>query len=97
MKKYLIKLRKEEGFTLIEMLIVIMIVSALLLLVVTNIGGVEETVRETTNAGIIQTVDSQKAIYKMKKNKEATSKELVDEKYITAEQLDAYNKAKIGK
>lgn len=97
MKKYLIKLRKEEGFTLIEMLIVIMIVSALLLLVVTNIGGVEKTVRETTDLGIIQTVESQIAIHKMKENEDITADALVGKGYITEKQLDAYNKAKIGK
>lgn len=98
MRKYLEKFRDDEGFTLIEMLIVVMIVSFLLLLVVTNIRGVEETVKKTTDEGIVQTVESQMVIYEMKKNKKPTLEELKTDGYITPEQLQAYNAAeKINK
>lgn len=92
MKKQLKKLREEKGFTLIEMLIVIMIVSLLLLLVMTNVGGVQDTVKTTTNAGIVQTVDSQKVIYEMKEGKKPTLEELREGGYINQEQLSAYEK-----
>lgn len=68
--------------------------SILLLLVVTNVSGVEESVKKTTNAGIIQTVDSQMVIYEMKNNKKPTLEELKTAQYITAEQLKAYQAAK---
>lgn len=95
MKKYLQRLREEEGFTLIEMLIVIMIVSVLMLLVVTNVGGVEKTVTKTTDEGIIQTVESQMIIYEMKNNKEGSLTELESDGYISAKQLKAYKEAKL--
>lgn len=97
MKKYLKKLRDDEGFTLIEMLIVVMIVSFLLLLVVTNIKGVEETVKKTTDEGIVQTVESQMVIYEMKENKKPTPADLKQAGYITNKQLNAYNAADKGK
>lgn len=97
MKKYLKKLRDDEGFTLIEMLIVVMIVSFLLLLVVTNIKGVEETVKNTTDEGIVQTVESQMVIYEMKENKKPTPTDLEQAGYITDKQLKAYNEADKGK
>ncbi len=93
MMKYLKKLKNEKGFTLIEMLIVIMIVSMLLLLVMTNIDGVEKGIKKTTNTGVVQTIESQKVIYKIEKNKEATIENLLADKYITAEQKAAYDAA----
>lgn len=95
MNKYIKKLREENAFTLIEMLIVIMIVSLLLILVMTNVGGVQDTVKTTTDAGIIQTVESQMVIYKMATGEEATVQKLLDNKYIDDKQFKAYNEAKV--
>lgn len=93
MKKFFEKFKQEAGFTLIEMLIVIMIVSVLLLLVMTNVGGVQKTVKDTANAGIIQTVESQMVIYEMKEGKKPTAKQLFDANYINEEQFTAYKAA----
>ena len=93
MRSFIKKLRNEAGFTLIEMLIVIMIVSILLILVVTNIGGIEKTITNTADDGIIQTIESQKLIYKIKNNKDASPENLKDDSFITEKQLDAYNTA----
>ena len=93
MKKQLEKLREEDAFTLIEMLIVIMIVSLLLLLVMTNIGGVQDTVKKTTNEGVIQTVDSQKVIYQMDTGKKPELDALLKAGYINDKQLEAYKTA----
>lgn len=93
MKKHLEKLKEENGFTLIEMLIVIMIVSLLLLLVMTNIGGVQGTVKKTTNEGVIQTVKSQMVIYEMDTGEEADPDKLLKAGYIDETQLNSYKKA----
>lgn len=93
MRGYIKRLRDEDGFTLIEMLIVIMIVSLLLLLVMTNIGGVQTTIKKTTDDGIVQTVKSQQVIYEMDTGKEATPVILKEAGYINQEQFDAYEKA----
>ncbi|HLR88093.1 MAG TPA: prepilin-type N-terminal cleavage/methylation domain-containing protein, partial [Atopostipes sp.] len=48
MKKILRKLRLEDGFTLLEMSIVILIVAALLLLIIPNVSKVNDTTDKTT-------------------------------------------------
>lgn len=93
MRKYLEKLRDESGFTLIEMLIVIMIVSLLLLLVMTNVSGVQKTAKDTTDEGVIQTVKSQMVIYEMEKGTEASADILEQDGYINKQQLKAYKAA----
>lgn len=93
MKNYLDKLKEEDGFTLIEMLIVIMIVSLLLLLVMTNIGGVQNTVKKTANEGVIQTVKSQMVIYEMDTGDKPEPGALLKAGYINQQQLNAYNAA----
>lgn len=87
------KLKDETGFTLIEMLIVIMIVSILLILVVSNLDGVNTTIKKTRDEGIIQTVDSQMLIYEMDHGEKPSVGKLEEEKYITEKQKKAYDKA----
>lgn len=93
MKKIKKYLKKEEAFTLLEMLIVIMIVSVLLLLVMSNLDGVNKTINETQNDGIIQTVRSQMLIYEMEKGEKPSAEYLEKADFITEKQLEAYNEA----
>lgn len=44
MTKLMKKIKDEEGFTLVEMAIVILIIAALLLIIIPNIGRVTENV-----------------------------------------------------
>lgn len=94
MKKIISKLKEEAGFTLIEMLIVILIISVLLILVVTNLGGVNDQITNTKNRGIIQTVESQMLIYEMEKGNKPSAEKLYEEKYISDKQFEAYKLAK---
>ena len=91
MKRYYEKMKEEAGFTLIEMLIVIMIISILMLMVISNIGGVKGTVSKKTNQGIVQTVESEMLIYEMSNGGKATAETLESEGLITKDQLDIYN------
>ena len=94
MKKWFRKLRNEDGFTLIEMSIVLVIIALLLLLVVPNVGNVMENATNKTDAAIIKNVEAQIELYKVDNNLTTVPElsELVDE-YITQDQLDAYNRA----
>lgn len=84
-------LRKSlPGFTLIEMLIVILIISVLLLLFVPNLVKQKEVVREKGNAAIVKVVESQAEIYQLNHSGEPSLGQLVAEKQITKEQADAY-------
>lgn len=84
---------KEDGFTLIEMLVVIMIVSVLLILSISNLTGVNDRIETTQNEGIIQTVEAQMMIYEMKNKVEASAETLKEHNYINKEQFDAYKDA----
>ena len=89
------KLNNEDGFTLIEMSIVIMVVAALLLIIVPNVSKVTENTNETTSGAAIQIVEAQIELYKMQNPEKALEGEdlvkiLETEGYITEGQLKAY-------
>lgn len=84
------RLREEEGFTLLEMAIVILIVAALLLIIIPNVGNVSESVDETTDDALKNTVETQAVIYEIDEEGEATLEALEGTGYITEEQADAY-------
>lgn len=90
MKKIKASLRKENGFTLLEMLVVILIISILLILVVTNLDGVNDTVTATRKDGIIQTVESHMLIYEMQEGVKPSANDLFKKKIITEKQKEAY-------
>lgn len=95
MKRMISNLKKEDGFTLIEMSIVIMVVAALLLMIVPNVSGVTKNTNKTTSDAAVQTVEAQIELYKMqnpedKLEGEDLVKKLETEGYITEGQLKAY-------
>lgn len=95
MRHFISKLKNEDGFTLIEMSIVIMVVAALLLMIVPNVGKVTENTNSTTSEAAVSTVEGQIALYKMQNPEDtldgnALLEKLVKDKYITQRQLEAY-------
>ena len=88
------KKQKYAGFTLLEMLIVLLIISVLILLFVPNLAKHKETVDTKGNEAIVQIVESQIELYKQEKNRTPSLNELVKEGYITKEQLDKYTAEK---
>ncbi|MGL9972200.1 competence type IV pilus major pilin ComGC [Enterococcus sp. DIV1420a] len=88
------KKQKYAGFTLLEMLIVLLIISVLILLFVPNLAKHKETVDKKSNEAIVKIVESQIELYTLEKNKTPSLNELVNEGYITKEQLDKYTAEK---
>ncbi|EKR9302546.1 prepilin-type N-terminal cleavage/methylation domain-containing protein [Enterococcus faecalis] len=88
------KKQKYAGFTLLEMLIVLLIISVLILLFVPNLAKHKETVDKKDNEAIVKIVESQIELYTLEKNKTPSLNELVNEGYITKEQLDKYTAEK---
>ncbi|MFB5490611.1 competence type IV pilus major pilin ComGC [Enterococcus faecalis] len=88
------KKQKYAGFTLLEMLIVLLIISVLILLFVHNLAKHKETVDKKGNEAIVKIVESQIELYTLEKNKTPSLNELVNEGYITKEQLDKYTAEK---
>lgn len=89
MKKMLKK--KVKGFTLIEMLVVLGIISILLLLFVPNLSKQKEAIQKKGDAAIVKIVESQMDIYELDHGVRPTAEELEKSEMITEDQLEKYN------
>ncbi len=101
MKKVLVRLiqkgRRKEGFTLIEMVLVLFIVAALLLLIIPNMSKQTKNVETKTNAALVETVETQKELYLLEHDEASVTAEVLAEQgYITDEQLEKYNAIPAG-
>ena len=92
MKKMLMKLKeaKVKGFTLVEMLVVLLIISVLLLLFVPNLTKQKDAVNDKGKAAVVKVVESQAELYTLDKNEDASLSKLEADGRITAEQAKAY-------
>ncbi len=63
MKK--IKYYTVKGFTLVEMLMVLIIISALLLLFVPNLSKQKEAIKETGGAAVVKAVEGQAELHSL--------------------------------
>lgn len=76
-------LKKQEGFTLIEMMIVLMIISVLLLITIPNVTKNNAVVKDKGCEALVNLVEAQIQAYEIKEKKTPPDlKTLVDEKYI---------------
>ena len=82
-------LKKEEGFTLIEMSLVLFIISALLLLFIPNLSGKQKDASTTGSAAFQTVLQSQVDMYKMDNKTEiVTFAAMAGEDYLTDSQLE---------
>ena len=89
MKK--LKSLKVKGFTLVEMLVVLLIISVLMLLFVPNLTKQKEAVTEKGNAAVVKVVESQAELFEVNHtNEKATLSKLVTEGTITDKQAASY-------
>lgn len=87
------KLKKltQKGFTLLEMLIVLFIISLLLLLFIPNIGRHQKEAKNKGDAALQQVLQTQVELYEIEKNEPPTSFGDLDE-YLTPKQMDEAGK-----
>lgn len=85
-----------EGFTLVEMLVVLLVISVLVLIFIPNIAGQREKATEAGNEAVVKVVETQMEMYRLDKgtNSQPTGEELVDGGYIKQEQWDIYEASK---
>ena len=86
-----LKYKTVKGFTLLEMLMVLIIISVLMLLFVPNLSKQKENVEKTGNAAIVKVVSSQAELYEMTTGEQATLSGMQTAGYITEKQVEAYN------
>ncbi|AIM15594.1 MULTISPECIES: competence type IV pilus major pilin ComGC [Neobacillus] len=72
----------ENGFTLIEMMIVMLVISILLIVTIPNVGKHNSNINKKGCDAYVKMVQSQVEAYKMDKNKVPTLEELKSEGYL---------------
>ncbi|MDK6371779.1 competence type IV pilus major pilin ComGC [Aerococcus urinae] len=83
---------KRDGFTLLEMIVVLFILGLLILLFLPNIMDQRDSAQETGDEALIQTVETQQILYKNDHDgQEGTIDQLVAEDYLSQEQADRFN------
>lgn len=83
MEKILKKLKKKDGFTLIEMLIVLFIIAILLILIIPNITKNIDTAKDKSSEAYEKTVQSQVIAYEInEKDSNVTFEKLVEKHYL---------------
>lgn len=81
-----------SGFTLIEMLVVLLIVSLLVLMFIPNLSNQKETVTKQGHTAVVKSVETQLELFEMEHNRKMTAEEMKDK--IDAKQLEIYQEAK---
>lgn len=80
--------KMHQGFTLIEMLIVLIIVALLMAIIIPNVSGQKERIERQAKENIAQIIDTQVNTYKMvEKDDQATLDELKSNGYLTDKQV----------
>jgi len=75
----------QKGFTLIEMLIVLLVISVLLLLAIPNVTAHNSFINDKGCEAYLKTVQAQVQAYKMEKKSIPTVNELIQANYIESE------------
>lgn len=76
-----------EGFTLIEMLIVLLVIAVLIFLFVPNLSKQRSGIEARGDAAFTKVVRTQVELFKMNESKAVTYDNLLSERYLTAEQI----------
>ncbi|HLR66446.1 competence type IV pilus major pilin ComGC [Virgibacillus alimentarius] len=90
-------LKNNKGFTLIEMLIVLMIISVLIILIVPNLGGKSKEVNDKGCDALVSVVQAQVDAYYLDNGNYPLSLDVLKSaNYITEDQTTCPNKKKLG-
>lgn len=84
------KKKLKKGFTLIEMLIVLLVISVLILLFVPNLSQQRGVIDDKGSEAVVKVVETQIELFRLEKNREPSANELVSEGYVTTEQYEIY-------
>jgi competence protein ComGC len=75
-------MKSEKGFTLIEMLIVLLVISVLLLITIPNVTKHNTSIQKKGCEGLINMVQAQVTAYEIENQSVPTIEELKAEKYL---------------
>lgn len=75
-------IKKEDGFTLIEMMIVLLIISILVMIAIPNVTKHSKSIDVKGCDAYVKMVEGQVAAYKMEHHKTPSMDELIDGEYL---------------
>lgn len=81
------KIRNQSGFTLIEMMVVLLIISVLILIAIPNVTKHSATIDQKGCQAYVKMVQGQVEAYRMELNAVPTVQDLVDSEYLIADQI----------
>ncbi|MCC3356740.1 competence type IV pilus major pilin ComGC [Bacillus sp. REN16] len=76
------KVKNQKGFTLVEMLVVLLVVSILLLITVPNVTKHNTVIKDKGCSAMVKMVEAQVQAYELEKGKFPTEAELKEGKYL---------------
>ncbi|MEH7384954.1 competence type IV pilus major pilin ComGC [Bacillus sp. JJ1521] len=76
------KLKDQKGFTLVEMLVVLLVVSILLLITVPNVTKHNSVIKNKGCDAMVKMVEAQVQAYELEHKKVPTVQNLTDEQYL---------------
>lgn len=76
------KFKNQKGFTLVEMLIVLLVVSILLLITVPNVTKHNSVIKNKGCDALVKMVEAQVQAYELENDKTPTEQDLTDDKYL---------------
>ncbi|MBV7391580.1 MULTISPECIES: competence type IV pilus major pilin ComGC [Enterococcus] len=86
--------RIQKGFTLLEMLVVLFVISLLLLLFVPKIMEQRKMAEEKNNAAVVKVVETQIQLYEMEHDGQSPSEGDLVPNYVDAKQYKIYQENK---
>lgn len=78
-------MKNEKGFTLVEMMIVMLVISVLLIVTIPNVAKHNENINEKGCQAFVKMVEAQVQSYEIKNNKVPTLAELKSDKYLSGD------------
>lgn len=87
--------KNEKGFTLIEMLVVLLIITVLILLIVPNIGNRTGDMHKKGCDSLVVTVQAQADMYELDNGEKAISFDNLVDEYINEDQTTCQNGEKL--
>ena len=75
-------MKNEKGFTLVEMMIVMLVISVLLIVTIPNVARHNTNINNKGCEAYVKMVEAQVQSYIMEKNKVPTKQELITDGYI---------------
>lgn len=91
MKKF--KWESEHGFTLIEMMVVLLVITVLLLIALPNVTKHSSSINQKGCDGLIHMVQGQVEAYRMENKKIPTKEDLIANDYMSANNMICPNGA----